>query len=350
MTSNQIASKIASIVLLLFMTPVHGQELTDTCRETLTRQGVSVVVAGGPGGGYDTYGRAFAPALSEVLGATIRVINMPGGGGMMATSHVAQSDPDGQIPIMIENLADIVANADETDDDAVAATDLAALGIILTEDRTWLGRKDLDLTDPQLSGLLGSSGSIQAAVIDIGMVARALGLDVRVIAGYDGSSENVAAILRQEVDFTATSSGTSRRSVQSSDLEVALILSDRPSAVFPDAPYLGGPDGMAALRAAALSDEERAERLEAAEAAIRLSIIERAVVTTAALRAETLECLRAAVDVALLSPDFAATAEAQGRGVDPTTSDGAIPALVATIAAWARVRDDLEGMEDSLRP
>jgi tripartite-type tricarboxylate transporter receptor subunit TctC len=56
---------------------------------------VTLVVAFAAGGGTDAVARIFARGLSEVLNQQVIIENVPGAGGMMGTSRVAKSPPDG---------------------------------------------------------------------------------------------------------------------------------------------------------------------------------------------------------------------------------------------------------------
>ena len=70
-----------------FCAPAHAQEWP-------TRP-VTMVVPFAPGGVYDTLGRVYAAALSDVLGQQIVVENVPGAGSMTGAARVSRADPDG---------------------------------------------------------------------------------------------------------------------------------------------------------------------------------------------------------------------------------------------------------------
>lgn len=56
---------------------------------------LTMVVPWAAGGGTDIMGRVMAHRMSEILGQTVVVENLPGGGGMAGASHVVHADPDG---------------------------------------------------------------------------------------------------------------------------------------------------------------------------------------------------------------------------------------------------------------
>ena len=66
-----------------FYAPAHAQEWP-------TRP-VTMVVPFAPGGVYDTLGRVYAAALSDVLGQQIVVENVPGAGSMTGAARVSRA-------------------------------------------------------------------------------------------------------------------------------------------------------------------------------------------------------------------------------------------------------------------
>ena len=56
---------------------------------------VTIVVPFAPGGVYDTFGRVYAAALTDILHQQIIVENVPGAGGMTGAARVARAEPDG---------------------------------------------------------------------------------------------------------------------------------------------------------------------------------------------------------------------------------------------------------------
>jgi tripartite-type tricarboxylate transporter receptor subunit TctC len=80
--------QLAFIALFVsFCAPAHAQEWP-------TRP-ITMVVPFAPGGVYDTLGRVYAAALSDVLGQQIVVENVPGAGSMTGAARVSRADPDG---------------------------------------------------------------------------------------------------------------------------------------------------------------------------------------------------------------------------------------------------------------
>lgn len=56
---------------------------------------IEIIAGGGPGGGTDTYARAVARELSDILGVTVNVVNHPGAAGAVATQELVSAPADG---------------------------------------------------------------------------------------------------------------------------------------------------------------------------------------------------------------------------------------------------------------
>lgn len=324
-----------------------GQTLSDTCAARLTETPITVVVPNEAGGGYDIYARAFASALEEVVGGDVRVSNMPAAGGRLAYTEVVQQDQQ-EIVLLIENLGDVVTTVDTDDALGFNSDAFAALGILVSEPSVWLGRNDIDLSDPSLEGMVVGANSVSSTLIEAGLVGRALGLNMRAVAGYDGSSETTAAVLRNETDIAVLTVTTALRRSEGNNLKVLLLLQDKAHPDVPEAFVFGGAGGLVEARGAGLSNEERAAQRRMAETAISLAVTYRAVLTGAHLDDAVTQCLRSATDVVLQGTDLVETAEEQGRPIDPILSEQTGEIYATVRRSQAEVIDQLEALEAEL--
>ena len=185
---------------------------------------VSLIVGYGTGGGYDVYGRLIARHLGRHIPGTPNVIvqNMPGAGSLRAVNYLYNSAPKDGTAI------------------AIFARDMPLLGIIGNNPNvrfdarkfTWLGSSSsyandayflFVRTDAQVKSIedarrpggppLVLGGTAEGATgNDIATVVRdALGLNIKLIAGYPDSNALFLAVDRKELDgrfvgLSATSS------------------------------------------------------------------------------------------------------------------------------------------------
>lgn len=56
---------------------------------------IEIIAGGGPGGGTDTFSRAVARELSDILGVNVNVVNHPGAAGAVATQELVSMPADG---------------------------------------------------------------------------------------------------------------------------------------------------------------------------------------------------------------------------------------------------------------
>lgn len=350
MRKHSSAAFWASIcATLFFFVPddAIGENLTESCSAQLTTNPVTVVVPNDAGGGYDTYARAFAKGLETLTGDTVRVANMPAAGGRLAYTEVVQQGPDETV-LLVDNLSDLVAAA-ETDETLGFTSDaFAPLGTIVSEPSVWLGTQGVDLTDPELTGLVVGANAVSSTLIDAGLVGRALGLNMRVVAGYDGSSETAAAVMRDETDIAVLTVTTALRRSKGTDLEVLLVLQNEAHASAPDALVLGGKDGLVNRRAEGLSASEREARTAMAEMANALAGTYRGVATASHLEDDMVACLRAATDAVLRDENFVDTAVSQGRPVDPIFSAQTVEIYEDIRRSQAKVSDELDALAAEL--
>jgi len=173
---------------------------------------INLVVGYGPGGGYDIYGRLIARHLGRYVPGNPAVVvqNMPGAGSLRSVNYLANAAPkDGTII-------------------ATFARDMPLIGILGNPNArfdaskfTWLGSSSsygndayllFTRTDAQVKSiadargaggpplLLGGTGE-GASGNDVSAVLRdALGLNLKLIAGYPDSNALFLAVDRKELD------------------------------------------------------------------------------------------------------------------------------------------------------
>ncbi len=315
--------------------------LPEGCSDVFRGQRITIIVPNAAGGGYDLYARALAPVLSEISGASAMVSNMPGGGGKAALVRVASAPPS-EMVLLFEAANDLISTIGTDPSLNVAVEDLEAMGIVHSEPETWLGRIDLDLTDPAVTQLVSASAIVEGNIIPMILAARAIGIEARIVAGYASSSESVAAILRGEADVSSTSLTTALRAAESNDLRVLMVLDDVADPRYPDIPLFGGADGLVAQRNEGLPEEERARRADLARIVVAFTNNARVLFAPERMESDKKLCLSAAVDAAITSEAFAEGAKAVKRPVTPQVGSEAKAVFAELEAAYIEVLPLLE--------
>ncbi|MGH3635087.1 MAG: Bug family tripartite tricarboxylate transporter substrate binding protein [Mycobacterium sp.] len=173
---------------------------------------VKVIVPYGPGGGYDQWARVLSPYLQKYLGVSqVKVVNAPGGGGLIGTSQVYNAKPDGL------TIGDTNAGGDVFDQmDNAAGYNMNATKF------QWIGRPD---NDPHViatrhnrhatfDSLLNSRQTIKALATGKGssdynsavIVYNAFKARFQMVAAFSGSSAEKAAFLSGEGTTASLSS------------------------------------------------------------------------------------------------------------------------------------------------
>ena len=203
-----IASLVFAATLALVGNAAHAEGVADFYRG----KQVNLVVGYGPGGGYDVYGRLIARHLGRYIPGNPAVIvqNMPGAGSLRAVNYLGNAAPrDGTVI-------------------ATFARDMPLIGILGNPNArfdarklTWLGSSSsygndayllFTRTDAQVKSIadarrpggaplvLGGTGE-GASGNDVSSVLRdALGLNLKLIAGYPDSNALFLAVDRKELD------------------------------------------------------------------------------------------------------------------------------------------------------
>jgi len=266
----------ALAVLVLAMAGARAEPVTDFYKG----KQVNLIVGYGTGGGYDVYGRVIARHLGRHVPGTPNVVvqNMPGAGSLRAVNYLYNNAPKDGTAI------------------AIFARDMPLLGIIGHNPNvrfdprkfTWLGSSSsyandayflFVRTDAQVKSIEDArraggppivlGGTAEGATgNDIALVVRdALGLNIKLIAGYPDSNALFLAVDRKELDgrfvgLSATSSSHPEWLLPDSGMHKLLQfarVTRHPQ--FPDVPT---------ARELALNDKSRA-LVELAELPYRLS-------------------------------------------------------------------------------
>ena len=285
------------------------------------------IVPYNPGGGYDEYSRAIAPYLEKYTGARIDLVNQPGAGGMKGANEIFTAPADG-LTIGIINGVAMVANELSGRPGAKfkiaeynylgrIASDVRVLAI--STDLPWSSLDDLAASeDPIILGATGLGGSIY---VDSVVTGQALGLEQRVINGFDNSSDVRQAMLRGDVQGMWGSLGSALQGQEDGEHIIVAQSERERSPLLPDVPsvfeYTGASD-----------DPDEAEAILNAWDA--MNAVGRPVVAPPGVPDDRLAFLRDAFTQAMEDPDFIEMMKSADREL--AFADGARIADVARSA------------------
>ena len=169
---------------------------------------IKIIVGFSPGGGYDGYSRLLGEAVSRLMPGNPKVIvtNLPGGGGLRGLQETMRSRPDGLTihPMAPRHPAAEAGGIDREgfDIDTVNLIGTPSfnddhLAMCVRRDVATSWEEVLALGRPITTGTSAPGGDMVG-----GQFIEALGGPIKVIFGYEGTSEVLAAIDRGELDAT----------------------------------------------------------------------------------------------------------------------------------------------------
>ena len=298
--------------------------LARTATAAFPDRDIAFVIPDGPGGGFDSYVRAIAPAMEAALPHKVNVVptNVPGAGGARAASEIFRARPDGTM-IGIFNVPGITVQQ------------MRGAGGFDLDKFTWLGRagedhyalavgmksplqsvadlKALSQTRPLKFTSTGPAGTAYTATQ---IAAHLLGLRAQLITGYKGSSDYVVAAIRGDGDAVITALPLLRRMAAGKTLRILATFEAQGTVPgVPDAQALGQP--------------------ELAQLAV-----ERLVAAPPGLPEETKAILARALSEGMKAPQVAAWAKTADADLSPATPEQAAQVLrdqAAFVRKWQSV-------------
>lgn len=190
-----IARFIGLLACFAFSPPLHAQSPPSQ---------ISLVIATGPGGGYDLYGRLTAQHLGRFLPGQPAIVarNMPGGGSIVAGNWLYNSAPrDGSAIAILQNGTAFAPlfGVTQAQFQGDKFTWLASLNRLVNIGLVWHETPFRDVKDIfEKEIVLGSSGGNTSALPNI--LNSLLGTKFKIVAGYKSTNDVTLAMERKEVD------------------------------------------------------------------------------------------------------------------------------------------------------
>jgi len=221
---------------LVFTSAASAEEQSKSFYEGKT---VTVVIRSAAGGGYDFYGRLIARHIGKYLPGEPNVIavNRPGAGGMVATNYMYSRAPKDGTEIFIAARELGVPERLEAPGVRYKTLEMPPIGSVSQVARVWLAGPDVPVSNLEdLAGFRDKTGrdfrfavsGKGAGSYQLAMMLKEAGYPVKVITGYEGTSEQNLAILRGEADGNIDVYTNATDAIEDEEFKVITKLGDHP--------------------------------------------------------------------------------------------------------------------------
>ena len=282
-------------------------------------ENVTYIVATNAGGGYDAYARLIGGYLEEELGAEHVVIrNVPGAGHYIGANTLARSRPDG-LTIGTFNAGLIYGQLTGNSALRFDLRELGWIGKAAGEPRAMVVssrcpiRTLEDLRAAEAPVAFSGAGIGSASYADTRLLAEALGLNIKIIPGYEGTEAEMA-MMRGEICGQVASSSSMHALVEAGFARYLISV---------------GGDIEGVPSAMDYATDERARQI----VALITNMAELGRITAAppGTPPAQLEALRAAYRAALENPALLAEARRMDRPIDPAYGDDVRRLVIAAL-------------------
>ncbi len=268
---------------------------------------LSVVIRSTPGGGYDEYGRLIARHIGKHIPGNPNVIavNRPGAGGMVATNYMFNEAPQDGTEILIVSRDFVFAERVGVSGVRYDSLDFNYIGNAASDAAVYMSHEDspvrslADLEEFPETFTFSASGRSGGTYVSM-LIFQAGGYDVDIITGFEGSSDQVLAVLRGDV-----------RGMTASYSSVRDVIRDEGFNVFAK---MGDAEGLEDVED--LRDYLEGDALALAQVQMASRLASRPFITGPDVPQDRVRILQEAFKATLEDPEFLADAERAGRPAD----------------------------------
>jgi tripartite-type tricarboxylate transporter receptor subunit TctC len=205
---------------------------------------VIVNVGGGASGGHNRYARLIQPYLQKHLGAReVRVVTMPGGGGLKAANYVFRAKPDGLNIFLGNSSTLILAHLAGSPGATYDLDKIVYLGRATSEPRVLcVGGKSAikgieDIQKLKRPFVYPSQGTDED-FYTMAVLGDAFGFKVKAVTGYEGNADTALAVIKGDGDGHITSWSESWPAIKLGDKMPILMVTSVKAADFPHVPLV----------------------------------------------------------------------------------------------------------------
>jgi tripartite-type tricarboxylate transporter receptor subunit TctC len=274
---------------------------------------ITLIVPNSAGGLMARYAHMIAPFIARHAEADeVRVRIMTGGGNIRGTNYLWFAEPDGTTIGFTSIPSLILAQLSGSEAVQFDTTKLVYLGRAATEPRVLIvgahsgitSADDLRHLDrPFVYPSQGTDEDFYSMVV----LADALGMELKLVMGYDGNADTAMAVIRGDGDGQITSWRASLGTIQSGDERPVITLGTERYAPYPDVPTA--------------TEVALPEDRDAVQAIANMLDMHRGFFGPPNLDPQATRELRAAISAAFEDPELIAESERQRLPLIP--SDGA---------------------------
>lgn len=194
---------------------------------------ITFIIPYGPGGGFDTYVRKFAPEIQKYLPNKVNVVpkNVSGGGGRKALSQVWRAKPDGYT-IAIYNMPGMALDkilGKKSKFDISKFTWLSKIGhspyvLAVSTKGKFNSFKDLQKAKGLKYAVTSPSSTSWVAG---NILAKATGLDITFLPGYKGSAKIALSLIRGDTQLSLFAGNSYGKYAKGGDVKAVLSLEEK---------------------------------------------------------------------------------------------------------------------------
>lgn len=270
---------------------------------------IIINVAGGAAGGHTRFARMLQPYLQKHTGAReVRIVNMPGGGGLKAANHIWRVKPNG-MEIFFGNVSTLIlAPLAGSPGITFDSTKLSYLGRVTSEPRvlTVGGKSSIksvqDLSKLKRPFVFPSQGTDED-FYTMAVLGDALGFKVKAVTGYEGNADTSLAVIKGDGDGHITGWSESLASIRSGDKLPIMMVTSQASPDYPNIPIV--------------TSIAPAAKRATVQAMATILETHRSYIGPPDMDPQALTAFRAAVTAALNDPDLIAESKKTERLVSP---------------------------------
>jgi tripartite-type tricarboxylate transporter receptor subunit TctC len=210
---------------------------------------ISISTHAAPGGGYDTYLRAFAAHFGKHIAGhpTVIVVNQPGAGGLTAINYAGRIAPRDGTFLTLANEGILFAQATGGKGLQVSLGDFNWIGNFVKSNVlivTWYTSPVKTFAEAQIrQATLGTTGAGAESDLLPLLVNALTGTKFKLIRGYEGAAQMNAAMERGELDGRGANMWASYKAINPNELRdhklnLIIQLGTRKEPDLPDVPLL----------------------------------------------------------------------------------------------------------------